>query len=280
MQAHTYPKTVRKLFSLSLSQLSLVSLSPTKKLLSPRALSLPPVPPLALLTPRNMLLRSARSLGTARLVASRGSQGAIKTKYASVARRCYHRTAARATTIVAVRKDGEVAVIGDGQVSLGPTIMKPNAQKVRRLGADGDIVAGFAGSTADALALMERLEGKLEQYPGQLARACVELTKLWRTDKYLRRLDAVLLVANEEQTFELTGNGDVIEPQDGVIAIGSGGAYALAAARALVGAETGMTAKEIAERSLSIAADICVYTNHETVVECIPKESEESEGDD
>ncbi len=197
----------------------------------------------------------------------------------------FHASAPAATTIVSVRKDGRVAVLGDGQVSLGPTVMKPNATKVRRLGPKGEIVAGFAGSTSDALALMERLEAKLEQYPDQLDRACVELSKLWRMDKYLRRLDAVLLVASQEKTYELTGNGDVIEMTsdengNSAMAIGSGGAYALAAARALLGANVDMTALEVGERALGIAGDICVYTNHTHVVEQIPKEGGDiTEGD-
>tara|TARA_B100000795_G_scaffold132459_1_gene98835 strand:- start:98 stop:763 length:666 start_codon:yes stop_codon:yes gene_type:complete len=189
------------------------------------------------------------------------------------------------TTIVTVRKDNQVAVVGDGQISLGPTIMKPNATKVRRLGVNKEIIVGFAGSTSDALALMDRLEMKLEQYPDQLMRACVELSKGWRTDKYLRRLDAVLLVANKDETYELTGNGDVIEMTtdeagDGAMAIGSGGAYALAAARAYLSIDThSLTAKEIAEHSLGIAGDICVYTNKCAVVETIENDSEDTDDD-
>ena len=195
--------------------------------------------------------------------------------------RSFNSSAPRATTIVAVRKDNHVAVVGDGQVSLGPTIMKPNATKVRRLGLNKEIVAGFAGSTSDAMALMERLEMKLEQYPDQLMRACVELSKNWRTDKYLRRLDAVLLVANKDQTFELTGNGDVIEMTNdangnSAMAIGSGGAYALSAARAFLSTDVPLTAQEIAEQSISIAADICVYTNHTTIVETIAPKVEDA----
>jgi len=202
----------------------------------------------------------------------------------SVARRSFQSSAPRATTIVTVRKNDEVALVGDGQISLGPTIMKPNARKVRRLGPNKEIVAGFAGSTADALALMERLEMKLEQYPDQLMRACVEMAKAWRTDKYLRKLDAVLLVANKEQTFELTGNGDVIEmtsDENGssAMAIGSGGAYALAAARAYLSMDTVMNAEEIARKSLSIAADICVYTNQCAVVETITEKDGDKEDD-
>ena len=197
--------------------------------------------------------------------------------------RSFQSSAPRATTIVSVRKDNQVAVVGDGQISLGQTIMKPNATKVRRLGANKEIVAGFAGSTSDALALMERLESKLEQYPDQLMRACVELSKAWRTDKFLRRLEAVLLVANNEQTFELTGNGDVIEMTadengNSAMAIGSGGAYAVAAARAYLSTDANMTAEEIATKSLEIAAGICVYTNECAVVETIdPKKDEKDE---
>ena len=204
----------------------------------------------------------------------------------ALARRAFHTSAPRATTIVAVRKDNQVAVVGDGQVSLGPTIMKPNAAKVRRLGTNKEIIAGFAGSTSDAMALMERLEMKLEQYPDQLMRACVELSKNWRTDKYLRRLDAVLLVANKDQTFELTGNGDVIEMTNdengnSAMAIGSGGAYALSAARAfLSSADVKLNAQEIASQSISIAADICVYTNHTTIVETIANDDDDKDDDD
>tara|TARA_B100001939_G_scaffold231744_1_gene199616 strand:- start:54 stop:611 length:558 start_codon:yes stop_codon:yes gene_type:complete len=171
------------------------------------------------------------------------------------------------TTIIMVRKDDHVVIAGDGQVSLGQTIMKNNARKVRRLGNDGNVIAGFAGSTADALTLFDRLEAKLEQYPTQLTRAAVELAKDWRLDRYLRRLEAMMLVADKECSFVLTGNGDVLEPEEGVIAIGSGGNYALAAAKALY--ETNANAKEIAEKSMKIAADICVYTNNNLVIESI-----------
>src|SRR5208283_5738357 len=160
------------------------------------------------------------------------------------------------TTILCVRKDGKVVIAGDGQVTMGNTIVKSNAKKLRRLGG-GKVIAGFAGATADAFALFERLEAKLEQHPGQLTRACVELAKDWRTDRYLRRLEAMMAVADGERSFTLTGNGDVLEPDDGVIGIGSGGNYALAAARALVTVE-GLTAEEIARRAMKIAADICV----------------------
>ncbi|MBT5416037.1 MAG: ATP-dependent protease subunit HslV [Rhodospirillaceae bacterium] len=169
------------------------------------------------------------------------------------------------TTILAVRKDDAVVIAGDGQVTLGQTVIKSNARKVRRLG-DGGVIAGFAGATADAFALFERLEARLEQYPGQLARACVELAKEWRTDRYLRRLEAMMAVADRETSLVLTGTGDVLEPEDGLIGIGSGGTYALAAARALMAVD-GLEAEEIARRSMAIAAEICVYTNTSLVVE-------------
>jgi ATP-dependent HslUV protease, peptidase subunit HslV len=176
-----------------------------------------------------------------------------------------------ATTIVMVRKGGKAVIGGDGQVSLGQTIIKGNARKVRRL-AKGEVIAGFAGATADAFTLFERLEAKLEQYPGQLARACVELAKDWRTDRYLRRLEAMMLVADKTSGFVLTGTGDVLEPEsdaDGsAMAIGSGGNYALAAARALM--PTDLDAETIARRALQIAADICVYTNTNIVIEALP----------
>ncbi|MCP3056814.1 ATP-dependent protease subunit HslV [Aurantimonas sp. LRZ36] len=171
------------------------------------------------------------------------------------------------TTIVTVRKGGKVVIAGDGQVSLGNTVMKGNAKKVRRIGKEGAVIAGFAGATADAFTLLERLEAKLEQYPDQLMRACVELAKDWRTDRYLRRLEAMMIVADRQVTLTLTGNGDVLEPEHGVIAIGSGGNYALAAARAL--AETDYDAEEIARRAMKIAAEICIYTNDNVVVESL-----------
>ena len=170
-----------------------------------------------------------------------------------------------ATTILMVRKGGRVVIGGDGQVSLGQTIVKGNAKKVRRL-AKGSVIGGFAGATADAFTLFERLEAKLEQYPGQLTRACVELTKDWRTDRYLRRLEAMMLVADKEVGLLLSGSGDVLEPEGGIIAIGSGGNYALAAARALVDVD-GLDAEAIARKAMDIAADICVYTNHNLVIE-------------
>ena len=169
------------------------------------------------------------------------------------------------TTILSVRKGGSVVIAGDGQVSLGQTVIKSNARKVRRLG-DGNVIAGFAGATADAFTLFERLEAKLEQYAGQLTRACVELAKDWRTDRYLRRLEAMMAVADKTVSLTLTGNGDVLEPEDGLIGIGSGGAFALAAARALMSIDD-LDAEEIARRSMKIAAGICIYTNENIIVE-------------
>jgi len=171
------------------------------------------------------------------------------------------------TTILTVRKGGTVVIGGDGQVTIGQTIVKSNAKKVRKLGK-GDVIGGFAGATADAFTLFERLETKLEQYPGQLLRASVELAKDWRTDRYLRRLEAMMIVADEKVTLVLTGTGDVLEPEAGVAGIGSGGNYALAAARALL--ETDFSAEDIARRAMTIAADICVYTNSNLVVESLP----------
>jgi ATP-dependent HslUV protease subunit HslV len=168
------------------------------------------------------------------------------------------------TTILCVRKDGKLVVAGDGQVSLGNTVLKGNAKKVRRLGG-GKIIGGFAGATADAFTLFERLESKLEKYPNQLMRACVELAKDWRTDKYLRRLEAMMAVADEKTSLILTGNGDVLEPEDGLIGIGSGGNYALAAARALY--DQPISARQIAEKAMKIAGDICVFTNNNLTIE-------------
>ncbi len=170
------------------------------------------------------------------------------------------------TTILTVRKGGIVAIGGDGQVSIGQTIVKANAKKVRRL-SKGDVIAGFAGATADAFTLFERLENKLEQYPGQLTRACVELAKDWRTDRYLRRLEAMMIVADRDVSLVLTGTGDVLEPESGVMGIGSGGNFALAAARAL--ADGPLPAEAVVRRALDIAADICVYTNRNVTVETI-----------
>ena len=172
----------------------------------------------------------------------------------------------RATTILMVRKGDRVVIGGDGQVSLGPTVMKGNARKVRRLGK-GEVISGFAGATADAFTLFERLESKLEQYPGQLMRACVELAKDWRTDRYLRRLEAMMLVADKNVGLILSGTGDVLEPESGIMGIGSGGNYALAAARALE--DSDLDAEAIVRKSLGIAADICVYTNHSLTIESL-----------
>ena len=174
------------------------------------------------------------------------------------------------TTILCVRKGDSVIVAGDGQVTLGNTIIKSNARKVRRLGK-GEVIAGFAGATADAFTLFERLEAKLETYPGQLTRACVELAKDWRTDRYLRRLEAMMAVADPGVSLVLTGTGDVLEPEDGLIGIGSGGAYALAAARALLGVE-GLDSEAIARKAMSIAAEICIYTNENVALESLASE--------
>jgi ATP-dependent HslUV protease subunit HslV len=170
------------------------------------------------------------------------------------------------TTILTVRKNGKVVIAGDGQVSMGQTIMKGNARKVRPLGG-GRVIAGFAGATADALTLFERLEAKLEQYPAQLMRACVDMAKDWRTDRYLRRLEAMMIVADRNVSLVLTGTGDVLEPERGITAIGSGGNFALAAARALF--ETDLEAEAIARKAMAIAAEICVYTNTNITVESL-----------
>ncbi len=171
------------------------------------------------------------------------------------------------TTILAVRKGGKVVIGGDGQVTFGQQIIKSNAHKVRRL-SDGKVVAGFAGATADAFTLFERLEAKLEKHPGQLTRACVELAKDWRTDRYLRRLEAMMAVADNAVSLVLSGTGDVLEPEDGLIGIGAGGAYALAAARALID-HPDMDADAIVRKAVGIAADICIYTNQEIVTESL-----------
>jgi ATP-dependent HslUV protease subunit HslV len=171
------------------------------------------------------------------------------------------------TTILSVRKGKQVVIAGDGQVSLGDTVIKANALKVRRLGS-GDVIGGFAGATADAFTLFERLEAKLEQYPGQLTRAAVEMAKDWRTDRYLRRFEAMMAVADKDVSLVLTGNGDVLEPEDGLIGIGSGGNYALAAARALIG-QKGLSAEDIAKKALKVAAQICVYTNENVTIETL-----------
>ncbi len=172
------------------------------------------------------------------------------------------------TTILSVRKGGRVVIAGDGQVTFGQTVMKSNARKVRPLGSRGDVIAGFAGATADAFTLFERLEGKLEQHPGQLTRACVELAKDWRTDRYLRRLEAMMAVADVSTSLVLTGNGDVLDPQDGLIGIGSGGPYALSAARALLDRDD-MDAEAIARRAMEIAASVCIYTNDSITIESL-----------
>ena len=175
------------------------------------------------------------------------------------------------TTILCVRKSGRVAMAGDGQVSLGQTVVKGNARKVRRI-AGGRVLAGFAGATADAFTLLERLEAKLERFPDQLERACVDLAKDWRTDRYLRRLEALLAVADAKRSLLVTGQGDVLDPEDGVIGIGSGGNYALAAARALLPVDA-LDAEEICRRSMKIAADICVYTNGNFVLESLESQA-------
>ncbi len=171
------------------------------------------------------------------------------------------------TTILCVRKSGRVVIAGDGQVSLGATVIKANARKVRKVGGDS-ILVGFAGATADAFTLLERLEAKLEKHPGQLTRACVELAKDWRTDRYLRRLEAMMAVADKDVSLVLTGQGDVLEPEDGIIGIGSGGNYALAAARALMDIDS-LDAETIARKAMAIAAGICVYTNGNMIVETL-----------
>jgi ATP-dependent HslUV protease, peptidase subunit HslV len=173
------------------------------------------------------------------------------------------------TTILTVRKGGKVVIAGDGQVSVGQTVIKHNAKKVRPLGKSG-VIAGFAGATADAFTLFERLEGKLEQYPQQLTRACVELAKDWRTDRYLRRLEAMMLVADKSTSLVLTGTGDVLEPERGVAGIGSGGNYALAAARALI--DTDLDVEAIARKAMAIAAEICIYTNSSITIETLDSE--------
>ena len=170
------------------------------------------------------------------------------------------------TTILSVRKNGKVAIAGDGQVSLGNTVLKSGAKKIRKL-ADGNIIVGFAGATADAFTLFERLEEKLERHPNQLTRACVELAKDWRCDKYLRKLEAMLIVIDKENSLVLTGNGDVLDPEDGIVAIGSGGNFALCAAKALK--DSNLSAKEIVKKAMGIAADVCIYTNNNLVVETI-----------
>lgn len=189
----------------------------------------------------------------------------------------------RTTTVLAVRRDDTVTVVGDGQVTLGSTVVKPNARKVRRLGSDKKVIAGFAGATADALTLIDRLETKIDEYPDQLLRACVNLAKDWRMDKYLRRLDASLLVCDGSISLYVTGNGDVLESPDGIIAIGSGSPYAIAASRALL-QQTTLSSQQIAEKAISIAADLDIYTNHGLISDSITSVSEDSkssgDGDD
>jgi len=170
------------------------------------------------------------------------------------------------TTILSVRKDNKVTIACDGQVSFGNTVLKSSAKKIRKL-ANGNIIVGFAGATADAFTLFERLEEKLERYPNQLTRACVELAKDWRCDKYLRKLEAMLIVIDKETSLVLTGNGDVLEPEDGIIAIGSGGNFALCAAKALK--DSDLSSEEIAKKAMKIAADVCIYTNNNLVIETI-----------
>ena len=182
------------------------------------------------------------------------------------------------TTILCVRKGGTVVIAGDGQVSMGGTVVKGNATKIRRLG-DGAIIAGFAGATADAFTLFERLESKLERHPGQLTRACVELAKDWRTDRYLRRLEALMAVADRSVSLLLSGTGDVLEPDDGILAIGSGGNYALAAARAMIDVDD-LDAEAVARKAMAIAAGICVYTNGNVTVESIDDADEPASSDD
>lgn len=173
------------------------------------------------------------------------------------------------TTILSIRRGNEVVIAGDGQVTMGQSIiLKTNANKIRKL-AEGRVIVGFAGATADAMTLFERLEGKIEQYPSQLKRACVELAKDWRTDKYLRRLEALMAVIDKEDSLILTGNGDVLEPEDGIIGIGSGGAYALSAAKALMAKCPNLPLKEMAEQAMTIAADVCAFTSHKFVIESL-----------
>lgn len=192
--------------------------------------------------------------GTFRCYATAGASASPSTRYG--------------TTILCVRKGDKVVLVGDGQVTQNNMCVKPNARKVRTL-AGNKVITGFAGATADAFTLLERLETKLEEYPGQLLRACVELAKMWRTDRYLKNLEALMIVADETISLEVSGNGDVLESHDGVIAVGSGGSYALAAARALYDIPD-LTAREIAERSMKIAADLCIYTNHNFIFQELP----------
>ena len=173
----------------------------------------------------------------------------------------------KSTTIISIRKDNEVVIAGDGQASFGNTVLKANVKKIRHLGSDNKVIAGFAGSTADAFALFERLESKLEQYKNQLKRSCVELAKDWRTDKYLRRLEALMAVGDKEKSFIISGTGDVLEPEGNVIGIGSGGNYALASAKVLM--DTELNAEEIAKKAIKVASEICVFTNDNIKIEKI-----------
>eukprot|EP00871_Galdieria_phlegrea_P002621 jgi/Galph1/335/GphlegSOOS_G5087.1 len=196
-----------------------------------------------------------------RLLPTSGWHNTIKRFFSSNNSLSWH-----GTTILSVRKDDQVAVVGDGQVTMGSVVVKPNARKVRRIG--DDVIAGFSGTTADALTLFERLETKMDEHPGQLLRACVSLAKDWRTDRYLRRLDALLLVSDANISLTLTGNGDVLEPEGGVVGIGSGGPFAVAAARSLL-QHSALSAEDIARTAMKIAADMCIYTNGEFIVELI-----------
>eukprot|EP01090_Pellita_catalonica_P005152 TRINITY_DN15017_c0_g1_i1.p1 TRINITY_DN15017_c0_g1~~TRINITY_DN15017_c0_g1_i1.p1 ORF type:complete len:250 (-),score=40.55 TRINITY_DN15017_c0_g1_i1:44-793(-) len=184
------------------------------------------------------------------------------------------------TTILCVKNKGKTVIVGDGQVSLGSQVVKPNARKVRRFSERPNIICGFAGATADAFTLIERLEEKLEKHQGQVLQSCVELAKNWRMDKYLRRLEAMLIVADENNAYTLTGNGDVIEPAGGVFAIGSGGNFAQSAALALLDAVPDMDAEEIARRSMKIAGDFCIYTNHNLILEVVPQSDVKGEKED
>mmetsp|Transcript_16030 Transcript_16030/g.24258 ORF Transcript_16030/g.24258 Transcript_16030/m.24258 type:complete len:221 (+) Transcript_16030:97-759(+) len=209
----------------------------------------------------------------------------------SFVRRSFHSTTStlgdnnqyHGTTIVCVRKNGKVCMMGDGMVSMGAMMVKPNAKKIRLIPAKGDdgtgTIVGFAGSTADAFTLVERLEAKLDEYPGQLARSCVELAKGWRTDKYLRRLEASLLVADEKVSLELTGNGDVLESSDGILGVGSGSPYAIAAARALVDIEE-LSAEDVAHKAMTVAANMCIYTNDNFRKEVMDSKEEDKKSED
>lgn len=213
-----------------------------------------------------LLLSKSLRVGCSKPLISVSNMYVYSSSSATTSRRFASAVDWHGTTIIALRKNGVTVMAGDGQVSMGSSVVKGNAKKIRRLG--NDILVGFAGSTADALTLVERLEKKLEEHPGQLTRACVELAKNWRTDKYLRRLEAVLLVADANNIFELTGNGDVLEPQNGVMGVGSGGSFALSAALALMD-EPHIDAETVARKAMKIAGDICVYTNHNVLLEKI-----------